>query len=63
VVPITSYFYRSMTTGTIGRLPISFLVFLLVAGLTYLLLNRSYSAAPCGRSAATSERRPSPGCR
>jgi ribose transport system permease protein len=42
VVPITSYFYRSMTTGTIGRLPISFLVFLLVAGLTYLLLNRSY---------------------
>ena len=42
VVPITSFFYRSMTTGAIGRLPVSFLVFLLVAGLTYLLLNRTY---------------------
>lgn len=42
VVPISSYFYRSMTTGTVGRLPVPFLVFLVVAALTYLLLNRTY---------------------
>jgi ribose transport system permease protein len=42
VVPVTSFYYRQMTTGTIGRLPVAFLVFLVLAVLTYLLLNRTY---------------------
>lgn len=42
VVPITSYHFRSLTTGTIGVLPVAFLAFLLVALLTFVLLNRTY---------------------
>lgn len=42
VVPITSSNYRAATTGTVGFLPISFLVFMVVAVAAYLLLSRTY---------------------
>ncbi len=42
VVPINSFYYRETTTGTLGRIPIVFVVFLVVAIFTYLLLNRTY---------------------
>lgn len=42
VVPITSSNYRAATTGTVGWVPVPFLVFLAVAFLTYLLLKRTY---------------------
>jgi ribose transport system permease protein len=42
VVPITSDNYRAATTGTLGWLPVSFLVFLCLAVLTYLLLRHTY---------------------
>lgn len=42
VLPITSSNYRSLTTGTVGWLPVPFLVFTVVAVLSYLLLQRTY---------------------
>lgn len=42
VVPITSDNYRAATTGTLGWLPVPFLVLLLVAFATYVLLRRTY---------------------
>ena len=42
VVPITSTNYRAATTGTVGRLPYPFLVFLVVAVAAYLLLSRTH---------------------
>ncbi|MCU1431196.1 MAG: inner-rane translocator [Actinotalea sp.] len=42
VVPITSSNYRAATTGSLGWLPISFLVFALLAVGSYLLLNRTF---------------------
>lgn len=42
VVPISSQHYRAMTTGSLGRIPVVFLVFLLLAVLTYVLLYRTY---------------------
>lgn len=42
VVPITSGNYRAATTGTLGWLPVPFLVFLCLAVLTHLLLRHTY---------------------
>lgn len=42
VMPITSSNYRAATTGSLGWLPFPFLVLLLLAVLTYLLLKRTY---------------------
>ncbi|MFW7414704.1 ABC transporter permease [Demequina sp. SO4-18] len=42
VVAITSSNYRATTTGTVGWVPIPFLVLVVVAFLTYLLLKRTY---------------------
>lgn len=42
VVPITSKNYRATTTGTLGWLPVPFLVFVALAVLSYLLLQRTY---------------------
>ena len=42
VVPITSSNYRATTTGTVGWLPVPFLVFVVLAVLTYLVLQRTY---------------------
>lgn len=42
VVPIASSNYRAATTGGLGGLPVPFLVFLVLALLTYLLLKRTY---------------------
>jgi ribose transport system permease protein len=42
VVPITSNNYRAFTTGLVGRLPVPFLVFVVVAVLSFLLLQRTY---------------------
>ncbi|WP_084075439.1 ABC transporter permease [Demequina sp. NBRC 110052] len=38
IVPIESYYYRSMATQSLGPIPVSFLVLLVVAGLAYGLL-------------------------
>lgn len=42
VVPITSGNYRAATTGSLGWLPVPFLVFLCLATLTHLLLRHTY---------------------
>lgn len=42
VIPITSSNYRAATTGTVGWLPVPFLVFVVVAVISYLLLQRTY---------------------
>jgi len=42
VVPITSSNYRAFTTGTLGALPVPFLVFAVLAVATYLLLQHTY---------------------
>jgi len=42
VVPITSSNYRAATTGSLGWLPVPFLIFLCLAALTYLLLRHTY---------------------
>jgi len=42
VVPITSSNYRAATTGSLGWLPVPFLVFLCLAALTHLLLRHTY---------------------
>lgn len=42
VVPITSRNFRAAVTGTLGWLPVPFLVFLVLAAATYLLLQRTY---------------------
>jgi len=42
VVQIRSHYFREFATGTVGRLPVPFLVLLVLAVLTYLLLNRTY---------------------
>ncbi len=42
VVPITSSNYRSFTTGTVGLLPVPFLVFVVLAVGTYFVLQRTY---------------------
>jgi len=42
VVPITSSNYRAATTATVGWLPVSFLVFIVLAVGSYLLLSRTY---------------------
>lgn len=42
VMPITSSNYRAATTGKVGWLPVPFLVFVGVAFLAYLLLQRTY---------------------
>jgi ribose transport system permease protein len=42
VIPVTSSAYRSYTTSSLGILPIPFLVMLLLAGITYFLLHRTY---------------------
>ncbi len=42
VVPVTSTNYRAATTGTVGWLPVPFLVFVVLAVGTFLLLQRTY---------------------
>lgn len=42
VVPITSSHFRDATTGKLGWLPVPFLVFVVLAVLTFLLLQRTY---------------------
>ena len=42
VVPITSTNYRSAVTGTVGWLPVPFLVFVVLAVVTFLVLQRTY---------------------
>ena len=42
VVPVTSSNYRHATNGTLGWLPIPFLVFVLLAIVTYLVLHHTY---------------------
>ena len=42
VVPITSSNYRATTTGTLGWVPVPFLVFVVLAFVTYLVLQRTY---------------------
>lgn len=42
VLPITSSNYRELTTGTVGWVPVPFLVFAAVAGVGYLVLQRTY---------------------
>lgn len=42
VVPVTSSHYRGFTTGTLGALPVPFLVFVVLAVVTFLVLQRTY---------------------
>ncbi|MBD7919958.1 ABC transporter permease [Cellulomonas sp. Sa3CUA2] len=42
VVPITSSNYRATTTGTLGWVPVPFLVLVVLAFVTYLVLQRTY---------------------
>jgi len=42
VVPISSSNYRAFTTGELGPLPVPFVVFVVLAVVTYLVLQRTY---------------------